>query len=139
MLRSEAGILDEVLQSVGGSQARVRRHAAPNLDVEIEKRPQGYVVRLDGDAGILEAETLETELTLLLVHRPELVVFDLSNLGYVSSITLGLLINFRRAVMRHGGKLRLAGVQPLVREIFERTGLTRLFPMTRTVEAALHA
>ena len=137
MLRAEAGLLEGSLPIGGGPPVRERRQT--RLDIEIERRPQGFIVRLDGDAGILEAEDLDFRLMLLVGRRPDLVVFDLSNLGYVSSVTLGLLVSFRRALLKHGGRVRLAGVQPLVREILHRAGLTERFEVASSVDAALVA
>jgi anti-anti-sigma regulatory factor len=55
----------------------------------------------------------------------------------VASLVLGVLVGFRRASARHGGQVKLAALQPVVRSTFEGTGLLALFRVADTVDEAL--
>jgi anti-anti-sigma factor len=61
-----------------------------------------------------------------LADRPRLVV-DLSPVASVSSLGLAKLVCLHLRVRDSGGELALANVQPFPREVFEVTGLARLF------------
>jgi anti-anti-sigma factor len=56
------------------------------------------------------------------------VTLDLSELRFISSLAMGVLVTFRRSVVRTGGRVRLAeGFQPAVKEALTRAGLLDLF------------
>jgi stage II sporulation protein AA (anti-sigma F factor antagonist) len=107
------------------------------LRIDMTESPQGLIVRIDGEAGYLAADALQGPMTRLLARRPHLVVFDLAGLTFVASLVLGALVSFRRALAHHGGKVKLAGLQPAVKETFHTAGLLSLFQVSETVAEAL--
>jgi anti-anti-sigma factor len=84
-------------------------------------------VRLQGEAGYLESAVLDSALMPLRARRTALVTFDLSELTFIASLALGILVSFYRSAKQYGGRVRLTAMQPNVREAIERTGLIRLF------------
>jgi stage II sporulation protein AA (anti-sigma F factor antagonist) len=107
------------------------------LRIDMTEATQGFIVRIEGEAGYLAAEAVQGPLSRLLARRPHLVVFDLTELTFVASLVLGALVSFRRALARHGGKVTLAGLRPAVRETFETSGLLALFEASETVAEAM--
>jgi anti-sigma B factor antagonist len=69
-------------------------------------------------------------------HR---IVVDASDLGYVSSIGLGMLIRGQSRIRTRGGELHLASLQGAVFDVLRVTHLDRLFDIHATVEDALIA
>jgi anti-anti-sigma regulatory factor len=60
--------------------------------------------------------------------RPPLVTLDLGELSFVSSLALGVMLAFRRGIVRAGGSVCLAPtLQDPVRAALERTELLALF------------
>jgi len=55
------------------------------------------------------------------------VTLDLSGLDYISSAGLGVLLKTQKRLMAAGGRLRLAGVRPHLRDIFVYSGFDKLF------------
>lgn len=56
------------------------------------------------------------------------IVLDLENVSYISSAGLRVLLAARKAVKRwNRGDLRLAHLQPYVRDTLELVGFTRIF------------
>lgn len=55
------------------------------------------------------------------------VTLDLSGLDYISSAGLGVLLKTQKRLMASGGRLRLAGVRPHLRDIFVYSGFDKLF------------
>jgi anti-anti-sigma factor len=107
------------------------------MRIDITETRQGILVRVGGEAGYQAADALQGPLTRLLAKRPPLVVFDLAELTLIASLLLGVLLYFRRALARHGGHVKLAALQPAVRETFATAGLLALFEVSQTVEEAL--
>jgi anti-anti-sigma factor len=98
------------------------------LEIEVLDTAAGVEVRLRGQAGVLEADALETVLLRLAARRPACVIFELSKLESISSLAMGLLVAYRRGAVRVGGRVCLAGdLQPGVREALDRAQLLSLF------------
>lgn len=55
------------------------------------------------------------------------LVLDFSNVKFLSSAVLGLLIRVSKKVYERGGQLRLCNISPRIYEIFKITRLTKIF------------
>jgi anti-sigma B factor antagonist len=55
------------------------------------------------------------------------VRLDCSGLEYISSAGLGVLLKTQKRLMASGGKLRLAGVNRHLRDIFQYSGFDQIF------------
>jgi anti-anti-sigma factor len=97
-----------------------------HLPMSIERRDGAAVVRLGG-AGGTTADVLERQLAQLVATRPARVLLDLSELGQVSGVLLGVLLSLRSGVVNYGGEIRIVAAQPIVLELFRRTGLNIVF------------
>ena len=110
-----------------------------SLDLQVTELDRGVLVKIVGDAGVTQVAKLEHELSMVMLRRPPLVVLDMAQLSFVSSLGMGALVSFRRSVTNKGGQVRLANVPPMIRDGFRRARLDLLFPMFDTVDAALDA
>jgi anti-anti-sigma factor len=109
------------------------------LTVEANQHPSGLIIKIAGDAGVENIETLERELTKLSAARPPLIVFDLSGLDFIASLGMGALMSFRKGIVRNGGIVRIAAAKPAVLDAFKRAALKELFNTCATVDEALTA
>ena len=66
-------------------------------------------------------------------------VLDLSNVAYMGSAALGLMVNIRHRVRTAQGKLALCNLSPRLYHIFKTCCLERLFTITRSRDEALRA
>ena len=55
------------------------------------------------------------------------VTLDCAGLEYISSAGLGVLLKTQKRLMGTGGKLKLTGLKPHLRDIFVYSGLDQLF------------
>ena len=116
-------------------RADKQAEADRRLKIEAHDTPEGMVVRLRGEAGVVEAGALEAALLRLAARRPEKVTFDLSELEFISSLAMGVLSAYRRGVVRTGGRVCLAPeLRPMVREALNRAELLSLFEVGRGAE-----
>jgi len=65
------------------------------------------------------------------------LVMDLSNLDYIDSAGLGVLVSTLKMLRARGGDLRLFGVKDSVKMIFDLTRLSRVFTIFPGKEEAL--
>jgi anti-anti-sigma factor len=101
---------------------------APLVEVAIRETPEEVVVRVKGEATVVAASTLDRSLLPLTARRPRLVTLDLSELRCLSTLAMGVLLRYRRAVVRAGGRVRLTvTLQPQVQEALGRAELLELF------------
>jgi anti-sigma B factor antagonist len=64
-------------------------------------------------------------------------VLDLSNITYLNSAGLGLLVNIRQKVKQGRGKLAICGLSPRMMDLFKSCCLERLFLIVKTRAQAL--
>jgi anti-anti-sigma factor len=96
--------------------------------VEVSHTADGIVVRVKGEPQLECAGALMNGLFAFAAPRPAVVTLDLSGLHSISCLGLGVLVAYRRAVVRAGGRVRLAGVlQPAVKESLVRAKRFDLF------------
>jgi anti-sigma B factor antagonist len=67
------------------------------------------------------------------------VVFDLRRLRFTDSSGLGAFISCLRHVNARGGNVKLCGMSPQVRAVFEMVRLHRIFDIYSTPEEAVRA
>lgn len=111
--------------------ARTRQvYPGPALTAEAIEERDAVLLALKGEAGFRETAVLQAHLTAILARKPLLVVLDLAELRFIASMALGMLVEFRRAVLRFGGRLRLVDLRPHVAEVFRRARLDDLFGLS---------
>ena len=92
----------------------------------------GLVGRLDTDTSA----DLELAVQDLLQAGVRKFLVDLTGVGYVSSAGLRVLLSLGKTV-DNSGSLRLSGLNPTVRQVFDVAGFTQLFAIFANREAAL--
>jgi anti-anti-sigma factor len=96
--------------------------------VSVIQTTAGLVIRLQGDATVQSVSVLEAGLLGPSACRPPVVTLDLSELRSISCLAMGVLVAYRRGVVRTGGRVRLAEeLQPAVHEALARAELLGLF------------
>ncbi len=68
-----------------------------------------------------------------------LLVLDFSGVEYISSVGLRVLILAARQVTAQGGRIAIAGLQPVVKEVFEISRFNLVFKIFDNVDAAVCA
>jgi anti-sigma B factor antagonist len=112
--------------------------ASQPLEVQIvEREERRVIVRVKGDAGVGNVDELDRQLLKLTAARSALVVFDLADLRFISSLGLGILLNFHRNASHHGGRVRLAAVRPQVLDMMKKCRLDSVFEIRPSLSDAL--
>ena len=94
------------------------------LVIITERHGQRSVLRLQGELDAASQDHLRrTVRTVLDHHSPQVLVLDLSALGFIDCAGLSAMIWAHQHLARHGHELVLTGIQPLVRRLLNLTGL----------------
>jgi anti-anti-sigma factor len=96
------------------------------LKVEITNDNGTVNIKLIGEAR-LDLEDAAFQLDRVIVHHPKSVTVDMSELTFLSSIGMSLLVNLRRTAHKSGGTVKLLGMRPLIREALAHARLLELF------------
>ena len=62
-------------------------------------------------------------------YMPKEVIFDFSNVSFMDSAGIGLIIGRYKLINMIGGELKIANVNTQIQKIFEMSGLLRLIPV----------
>lgn len=108
-----------------------------DLHCAAEDLPGVSILRIRGTADSATVPELDRAFDRLATAGHPLVVLDLSQVGFISSLAMGSLVTLHKAVTRRGGTLRCAALQPLVAEAFSRVRLNDLIEVRDTLDSAL--
>jgi anti-anti-sigma factor len=97
------------------------------------------VAKLAGRLDSQSAPPAEEQLTVLIGTAAPRLAIDLSNLEYISSAGLRVLLVVARKVQQAQGKMALFGLAPGVREVFSISGFDTIFTVRDDAAAALAA
>lgn len=98
------------------------------IDFEIDAVPAegGQTIRLKGELDAYTAGRFREVMDRVVDDQPLLVVIDVTELTFIDSTGLGLLVGARRK-MGADGHIRLIGARPKIFRLFEIAGLTHIF------------
>jgi len=106
--------------------------------LRIEAVGTAWVIRLGGELDLYNAEQVRTALADVCADSPERVVVDLSEVEFIDSTALGVLIEARTKLDNRRGFM-LAAPALETRRALQISGLDRHFSVHDTVPEALVA
>jgi anti-anti-sigma factor len=117
------------------------RHSVPGLTVEIaeDRREPVAVLYCSGELVRTTSSILESEIRRLLDANIVRVVVDLSEVGFVDSSGLGVLIAAQKRANRSGGQVMLSAPSETVSNTLQLVRLDKVLGVLPTVEAAKSA
>lgn len=107
------------------------------MDITETKLNSATVLTLSGRLDGLTSGALERKVDALLAAGARKLVFDCSQLLYVSSAGLRVFLASAKKLKSAGGAAAFAALSPAVHEVFELSGFTGVLAIYPTAEAAL--
>lgn len=106
----------------------------------VEERPKNLkLIRVHGDLDSMGVRMVEEVFSKATGDRAEKVVVDLSEVNFISSAGLAMILVKGKILRRGGGILMIAGANKRVREILTMAGFEELFDLYATPDDALNA
>ena len=93
-------------------------------------------IALAGRLDSTSAEQIGARFADLVAMTAELIVVDLSQVSYLASMGMQMLLSNAKAVARRGGRMVLAGPLPPVAEVLKLAGIGSLIPLYADVVSA---
>jgi anti-anti-sigma factor len=109
------------------------------MDFAQEQAGDVIIVKLSGRLDSSTAPPTEESFTHLLASGPLHLAIDMSQLEYISSAGLRVLLVVAKKLQQAKGKIVLFGLVHNVREVFQISGFDRIFTIQPDVAAAVAA
>lgn len=111
------------------------------MDLRLSTRSEGgrTVIEVGGEIDVYTAPRLREQLTELVDSGRYEIVVDMSDVEFLDSTGLGVLVGGLKRVRTHEGSMHLVCTHERILKIFRITGLTRVFPIHDSVAAAVAA
>lgn len=106
------------------------------MTIETRVLGKAHIIKLVGRLDIESTNNLDATCKRCVENGALHIVFDLSELLYISSAGLGSIMRATKRLKDLGGSVLLCGAQGMVKEVFRITGLLTIFTVFDSPEAA---
>jgi anti-sigma B factor antagonist len=134
------GPLDDAVGRVDGAgfgPEKESRYVEEKFEVS-QENGNGYVlVSVVGEVDVATAPELRDRLREAVVDGSPTVAVDLTEVTFIDSTALGVLIETKKLCDGEGRTMRIAVSEPRILKVFEITGLTELFDIRPTRDQAV--
>lgn len=97
------------------------------MNVFCEKEQNCTVVIIDGDLSVPNTETFKNFLLNRIKEGITQVLIDFSDVSYIDSSGISVLLSLLQAARKHGGDIRLSNTNNYVRDVLRQVGLHHVF------------
>ena len=107
--------------------------------MEIDHKVENGIINIviNGRLDAATSPVAEESINKIMECDENRLLFDFSNLEYLSSGGLRVILGAAKEIRRREGKVVLAALKPYVYEIFEVSGFTAMIPIKDSVEEGL--
>jgi len=110
------------------------------VKINVEQNPGTVLLTFSGEIISRSEQQMVSDLIARKLDEGERVfVIDLSEVPYISSLGIAVLVATHVKVSRAGGKLRLVNPRPRVSAVLEMTRISEILTTFDSVEEALRA
>ncbi|MEM9226541.1 MAG: STAS domain-containing protein, partial [Verrucomicrobiota bacterium] len=118
---------------------RIKPPTFYTVEITQEKQDAINIVSLQGRLDAGTSPSLEEKLDALVDSGEAKVLVDCRELDYISSAGLRVLLAAAKKFKKLDGSIALATLNPNVKQVFEISGFTSIFPIYATREEAVQA
>ena len=98
------------------------------------KEGESVIITITGDIDAYHSAKLKEEMSNYIKTDESSIILDLSNVPYIDSAGLGTLVSILRETRNIKKSLKLIGLRPNIKRIFEMTRLDKIFAIFDTIE-----
>jgi anti-sigma B factor antagonist len=110
-----------------------------NFEVSELRRNGAPVLVVRGEVDVATAPQLRERLFAFAEGDAVTVIVDLTDVSFVDSTALGVLVSSAKRLRQGGGDLKLVVTEPHISKVLTITGLTEVFEIYADAGAALSA
>jgi anti-sigma B factor antagonist len=106
------------------------------LKITVANNSNRSTVRLEGSCDLATAPALRQTLQGMVPPDVQTVVLDVTELEFIDSTGLGVVLGAMRRLREGGGSLSIAGARGLVKRVLEITDLDKVIPLVDAANAS---
>lgn len=107
------------------------------MEIDQVKKNNSDVITLSGRLDANTASTLDNVFASIVNNANTKIIVNCEHLDYISSAGLRVLLTAAKELKKHQGKIAICCLNPNVKQVFEISGFTSIFPILNTEEEAL--
>lgn len=96
-----------------------------------------YIVELSGDIDHYTSEKIKREIYLNTGKFVRKMIIDLTNVEFMDSSGIGMILGRYREIKERNGKIALTGIRGNMERIFNMSGLYKIISKYNTISEAL--
>jgi anti-anti-sigma factor len=109
------------------------------MKIETRQEPNATIVSLAGRMDALTAPEFEKKMNKIIDEGSGNLVVDLKGIDYISSAGVRSILVIAKRLKTDSGRIVLAGLTDIVREVLEMTGFIKILTIRGSTEAALES
>lgn len=109
------------------------------MNINKEKIENFTILKIQGRIDTVHSSALEGEVNQLFDNGEKNLIFNCSEVDYISSSGLRVFLVAQKKAISTNGKLFLCNMQPAIQEIFRISGFANLFRIFDTQKEILEA
>jgi anti-sigma B factor antagonist len=110
-----------------------------DIGLDVSERNGYSILAVHGEVDVYTAPRFRERLIELVSEGKHQIVVDLEGVDFLDSTGLGVLVGGLKRLRTHDGDLSLVCTQSRILKVFEITGLTKVFSIHESVDAAVNA
>ena len=107
------------------------------MDITVDKEGRASIVNMNGNFDIVSSAPFDEQLTALLDAGETHILLDFSQVSFIASTGLRMLLKTAQRIKDEGGLLHLCCINETVQEVFAMTGFDTILSIFETKEEAL--
>ncbi len=108
------------------------------METLLEYKDDAMIVRLSGELDQHYATHLRAHIDTQVAHRGiHKIIFDFSNVGFMDSSGIGVIMGRYRLMQAVGGKVCAFGISPRLDKLIEMSGIKRIVSVYADEQSAL--
>jgi anti-sigma B factor antagonist len=108
------------------------------MELKIRKNGETYIIDVNGEMDLYNSYKLKELVMKMLEKKVVRFIINLENVDYIDSSGIGALIYICSTIKKMGLKLVITNIHGSVKKVIELTKLMGYFPITPTIDEALH-
>ena len=99
------------------------------MEINYKKEDKQLIFKINEDIDECCAQKIRRKLDNEIErYMPKEIIFDFSNVSFMDSAGIGLLIGRYKLAEMLGGKVKISNINTTIRKIFEMSGILRIMP-----------
>ncbi len=100
------------------------------MKVDYIKEDKLLILRITEEIDHYSCEKIKKRIDYEIeVHIPKKVIFDFSDVNFMDSSGIGMILGRYKLVSMFGGKTSLVNVKPTIKKVLEMSGILKLIPI----------